>query len=416
MIAPKATILCLYEILKKYTDESHILSAEKIREKLKSIYDVDMERRAIYRNIEALRSMGIEIAGYQDNREGYFLIDREFELSEVRLLCDAVAASDMIKESTSKIIIKKLLESQSIFQSRMLQKTVFVKSEKKILSKQLFYNIDALNVAPTYVTDALVRKVNVDRYDDREIIKTNLIESYSQLLDFGRKNLPDKFFLEDTVNKSLRNTIVREMISNTLMHREFTSSYTAKFVIEKDRMYVENANRATKEGFITVDNLEPNPKNPLIASFFRNIGYADQLGSGVRKLFKYSKYYSGKDPLFVEDDVFRIIVPLDDAYSFDYGIEAGSSKVIESNNADKMPINAGKMPINAGKTLVNSLSAQQNSIIQFAKETGSIKSRQVEELLGVKQRRARRILGELVNMGILERQGAYKSTVYVLKN
>ena len=93
-----------------------------------------------------------------------------------------------------------------------------------------------------------------------------------------------------------------------------------------------------------------------------------------------------------------------------------SSKVIESNNADKMPVNADKMPVNAGKTPVNSLSAQQNSIIQFAKETGSIKSRQVEELLGVKQRRARRILGELVNMGILERQGAYKSTVYVLKN
>ena len=77
-----------------------------------------------------------------------------------------------------------------------------------------------LNVAPAYVTDALVRKVNVDRYDDREVIKTNLIESYKQLLEFGRKNLPDKFFLEDTVNKSLRNTIVREMVSNTLMHRE----------------------------------------------------------------------------------------------------------------------------------------------------------------------------------------------------
>lgn len=35
-----------------------------------------------------------------------------------------------------------------------------------------------LNVAPSYVTDALVRKVNVTRYDDREIIRTNLIESY----------------------------------------------------------------------------------------------------------------------------------------------------------------------------------------------------------------------------------------------
>lgn len=52
------------------------------------------------------------------------------------------------------------------------------------------------------------------------------------------------------------------------MHREFVSSYAAKFVIMKDRMYTENANRALKEGLITPDNLEPNPKNPLIASFF----------------------------------------------------------------------------------------------------------------------------------------------------
>lgn len=53
MIVQKATILCIYEILKKYTDENHILSTEKIREKLKKIYDIDMERRAVYRNIDA---------------------------------------------------------------------------------------------------------------------------------------------------------------------------------------------------------------------------------------------------------------------------------------------------------------------------------------------------------------------------
>ena len=29
-------------------------------------------------------------------------------------------------------------------------------------------------------------------------------------------------------------------------------------------MYVENASRAMGEGFITVDNLEPNPKNPIL--------------------------------------------------------------------------------------------------------------------------------------------------------
>lgn len=171
-----------------------------------------------------------------------------------------------------------------------------------------------LGVAPAYVTDALLRKINSDRYDDREIIKTNLIESFEQLMEFGRKHLLDKFFLEGDQRRSLRNIISREMIANTLIHREYTSSYQVKFVIERERMYVENANRASQYAIITPDNLEPNPKNPIIASFFRNIGYADQLGSGVRNLYKYSKYYSGKEPEFIEGDVFRIIVPLDAEY------------------------------------------------------------------------------------------------------
>lgn len=90
-----------------------------------------------------------------------------------------------------------------------------------------------MDVAPAYVTDALLRRINIDRYDDREIIKTNLIESYEKLMEFGRKHLLDKFFLDGDQRKSLRNIITREMIANILIHREFTSSYQAKFVIEK---------------------------------------------------------------------------------------------------------------------------------------------------------------------------------------
>ena len=134
-------------------------------------------------------------------------------------------------------------------------------------------------------------------------------------MEFGRKHLPDRFYLEEDQRKSLRNIITREMIANTLIHREYTSSYQAKFVIEKDRIYTENANRASQEAVLTPDNITPNPQNPIIAAFFRNIGYADQLGSGVRNLFKYSKYYSGKEPQFVESDVFKIVVPLDEKFT-----------------------------------------------------------------------------------------------------
>lgn len=133
-----------------------------------------------------------------------------------------------------------------------------------------------------------------------------------------------------------------EMIANTLIHREFTSSYTAKFVIEKDRMYTENANRSSGDGIITPDNMEPNPKNPIIASFFRNIGWSDRLGSGVRNIFKYSKYYSGEEPEFVEGDVFRIIVPLNVPLNEDYSYDNPQNDSIdelERKNEEKLEKN-----------------------------------------------------------------------------
>ena len=226
------------------------------------------------------------------------------------------------------------------------------------------------NVCPAYETDALVRKINVDRYDDREIVRTNLIESFDLLMEFARKNLPDKFFLENEVNVSLRNILAREMIGNTLMHREFTSSYVAKFVIEVDWMYVENANRASKQGIITPENLEPNPKNPIISSFFRNIGRADRLGSGVRNLYKYSKYYSGAEPSFIEGDVFRIIVPLNDAYSFDFGQTGQISQTDQSNQS-----NQSNLSDQTG------LTNEENKLLQWIKQHPDMTNALISESL-----------------------------------
>ena len=44
-----------------------------------------------------------------------------------------------------------------------------------------------------------------------------------------------------------------------------------------------------QDGRVTPENVRPRAKNPIIAGFFREIGRADRLGSGVRNLYKYSK-------------------------------------------------------------------------------------------------------------------------------
>ena len=48
-----------------------------------------------------------------------------------------------------------------------------------------------MSVLPQHKTDAIFRVENKDRYDDRDVIITNLIDSYDRLIKFGQKHLND---------------------------------------------------------------------------------------------------------------------------------------------------------------------------------------------------------------------------------
>lgn len=167
-----------------------------------------------------------------------------------------------------------------------------------------------LSVLPHFRIDAILRREDLDRYDDRDDIRTNLIDSYDRLMAFVEKHLPDKFYLEKDQRISIRDHIFREVAGNILIHREYLSPFPAKFIIEQYRVYTENSNKPHGHGPISPADFSPFPKNPAIAKVFKEIGRADELGSGVRKLFKYGRIYSGADPQLLEEDIFKIIVPL----------------------------------------------------------------------------------------------------------
>ena len=73
---------------------------------------------------------------------------------------------------------------------------------------------------------------------------------------------------------------------------------------------MENGNRAHGIGALDIRSFEPFAKNPAISKVFREIGYADELGSGMRNSYKYTMMYSGAEPEFIEGDVFKIVIPL----------------------------------------------------------------------------------------------------------
>jgi ATP-dependent DNA helicase RecG len=167
------------------------------------------------------------------------------------------------------------------------------------------------SILPAYKVEAMVRRENVDRWDDRLTLRTNLIDTYQQLMAFVRKHLDNKFYLEGDVRKDLRDMIFREVVANIIVHREYTNGFSTDFIIYKDRVEVTNPNKILFRGPLSLETFSPYAKNPNIRKLFNEFRWTDEIGSGVRNVYKYLKAYAnGARPLFLEDDLFKTIIPL----------------------------------------------------------------------------------------------------------
>ena len=80
--------------------------------------------------------------------------------------------------------------------------------------------------------------------------------------------------------------------------------------IRKDGVIAANSNRPLRTSPITLDNYVRHPKNPHIANFFVQMGYAEHLGTGIKNIYKYTKLYTGKEPVLDDDNVFKAVIPL----------------------------------------------------------------------------------------------------------
>jgi ATP-dependent DNA helicase RecG len=266
-----------------------------------------------------------------------------------------------------------------------------------------------------YITDALLRRENLDRYDDRLMVRTNLIDAYELLTEFIAKHTLDKFCLDGDQSVSARSKIARELVSNILVHREYTSAYPAKIIIERDRIITENWNLPRIPGKLDLDTFTPFSKNPTLAKFFVEIGRADTLGSGVRNLVKFTKLYSGGAPELIDGDVFKIIVPLDLSLTPEEDLSLTSDKMsdkraINSEMSDKSATNLET----SDKPAINSETSDNaaDRILEYLHQHGKITATSAAFLLGRSDGTARRILGEMVKSGHLIANGSNKNRTY----
>ncbi len=83
--------------------------------------------------------------------------------------------------------------------------------------------------------------------------------------------------------------------------------------------------------------------------------------------------------------------------------------------AGEVPETAGNCRRSAGEVPEELLDEDKKQILDYLKEKGKIKRKDIEEILNLKERRARSILKEMVDDGLLERRGSGTNTYYVRK-
>ena len=146
MAHKKLRILYLAQYLQEHSDEEHPVGMGDILAYLEGL-DLPAERKAVYDDLELLRSFGMDIIHVRGKSHGYYLGQRTFELAELKLLIDVVQASPFLTAKKSMELIGKLERLASGPQARGLRRQVHVLDRVKTHNEQLYYNIDGIHQA-----------------------------------------------------------------------------------------------------------------------------------------------------------------------------------------------------------------------------------------------------------------------------
>ena len=181
--AKKLYIMYILEILKKYSDDRHRLRQQDIIDIMKKDYDVSCERKAVARNISDLQELGYDI----ETDGGYYLAERDFEDSELRLLIDSVLASKYIPARQAKDLVDRLAAQSNIYFKKQVRHVSNIEKMEHTAG-QLFYTIEVLSQA---IEDNRKVKLFYNRYDETKTLKKtgrekHLVNPYQIVVANGR--------------------------------------------------------------------------------------------------------------------------------------------------------------------------------------------------------------------------------------
>ena len=144
----KLKLCYLSRIMLSKTDDEHHLTMPEIQELLAE-YDVTADRKALYKDMDALSTLGIDVIGQKTKGGGYdyYVGSKTFDVAELKLLVDSIQSSKFITEKKSKELIEKLGTLASEYEAEQLKRQVTVHGRVKNMNESIYYIVDEIHRA-----------------------------------------------------------------------------------------------------------------------------------------------------------------------------------------------------------------------------------------------------------------------------
>lgn len=143
----KLKIFYILDYLQQNSHEEHPVRAAELIHMLDRQHNIRCDRKTVYSDIAALMDYGVDIVTKSGKTGGYFIASRNFELSELKLLIDAVQSSRYLTEKKSRELIEKLCKECSVHDARLMKRNVLVSGRVKSMNETIYYSVDTIQEA-----------------------------------------------------------------------------------------------------------------------------------------------------------------------------------------------------------------------------------------------------------------------------
>lgn len=139
--------LCLAKILYEQTDEMNYLTTAQLLHILENEYGITSHRQTIKADIELLKRFGMDIQEIKSTQNRYNLVNRLFDIAELKLLIDAVQSAKVIPANKSHDLVNKLGSLAGIHGATALRRNIRCEGRIRSGNEKILLIIDAVNEA-----------------------------------------------------------------------------------------------------------------------------------------------------------------------------------------------------------------------------------------------------------------------------